>query len=248
MKIQPMPLQKTRYPLLVQALLILLLLCRTLSAFGVTPAGTSIVNVGQVDYIDPGGALFTIRSNAVETIVSSLSTVVISKTAPEQVMPGSDMTYSIIYANTGNTVANNVVITDALLPNVGFLSATQNERFENDIVTWQLGNPSPGESGIIRMTVRVNLVLSQGAILENVAIVRNAANFPVQINSVATWVSGTPKLVVEKAASLEVLTPGEEVTYTTIYANEGDGAAIGVTLIDEIPTGLRFISASGDAY
>ena len=242
-----MPLQKTRYPAFARALLLLLLLCRTLSAFGVTPAGTSIVNVGQVDYTDPGGALFTIRSNAVETIVSSLSTLVISKTAPEQVMPGSDMTYSIVYANTGNTIANNVVITDGLSPNVGFLSATQNGRFENDIVTWQLGNLAPGDSGIIRMTVRVNPVLSQGAILENVAIIRDAANFPVQSNSVATRVSGAPKLVVEKVASPEVLTPGEEVTYTITYANEGDGAAPGVTLIDEIPAGLRFISASGDA-
>ena len=50
----------------------------------------------------------------------------------------------------------------------------------------------------------------------------------------------------EEAQKSFEFTPGQRVTYTLTLTNNGPGAATGVTVSDELPAGVTFVSAEGD--
>ncbi len=69
---------------------------------------------------------------------------------------GSELTYTIEWANTTGAAAN-VTVTDVLPEGLTFLEASdQGTLGENNTVTWSLGEKQPGDSGEVSVTVRVN--------------------------------------------------------------------------------------------
>lgn len=56
--------------------------------------------------------------------------------------------------------------------------------------------------------------------------------------------SGVPRLVLDKRADRATAAPGTEIAYTLIIANEGTTAATSVLVVDTLPTGTSFSSAS----
>ena len=50
----------------------------------------------------------------------------------------------------------------------------------------------------------------------------------------------------EQAQESFEFTPGAKVTYTLTLTNNGPGAATGVTAVDQLPSGVSFVSAQGD--
>lgn len=56
-----------------------------------------------------------------------------------------------------------------------------------------------------------------------------------------------PDLAVTKDDGVETVAPGEETTYAITVANHGDVDASGVALVDVVPPGTRFVSASDGA-
>jgi hypothetical protein len=65
------------------------------------------------------------------------------------------VTFSITYANTDFATALDAVIVDELAPGVAFVSASDGGMFAGGVVTWDLGNLGPEESG--DLTVEVEL-------------------------------------------------------------------------------------------
>ncbi|HEU4733664.1 MAG TPA: OmpA family protein [Kofleriaceae bacterium] len=68
---------------------------------------------------------------------------------------GSQITYAIAYASTGNGVAQGATITDALPPGTTFAAADRGGTSAGGVVTWSLGNLAPGASGSVTVTVDV---------------------------------------------------------------------------------------------
>jgi uncharacterized repeat protein (TIGR01451 family) len=54
-----------------------------------------------------------------------------------------------------------------------------------------------------------------------------------------------PSMTVSKDDGLTVVAPGQIVTYTIVYANNGTGAALNPTLLDTLPVSTTFVSCSG---
>ncbi|MEO8349609.1 MAG: choice-of-anchor L domain-containing protein [Acidobacteriota bacterium] len=85
-------------------------------------------------------------------------TLTISKSAPASVSPGSTLTYTITYGNTGTQNAENVVIRDPIPAGTTFVSATNGGVVsEGGVVTWNVGTVNSGVTGqTVSFTVQVN--------------------------------------------------------------------------------------------
>ncbi|WP_454929827.1 SdrD B-like domain-containing protein [Actinomyces sp.] len=67
--------------------------------------------------------------------------------------------------------------------------------------------------------------------------------FGISADTAITKVIADPD---EQAQESFEFTPGKEVTYTLTLTNNGPGAATGVTVSDELPSGVSFVEAQGD--
>jgi uncharacterized repeat protein (TIGR01451 family) len=85
-------------------------------------------------------------------------TLTVSKTAPASVSPGSNLTYTLTYGNTGSENASNVVVEDPVPAGTTFVSATNGGVLsEGGVVTWNIGTVNAGVTGqTLSFTVDVN--------------------------------------------------------------------------------------------
>ena len=153
---------------------------------------------------------------------------------------GEVLTYTMTVTNTGNTVLNNVTVTDTRLgltnaPCVGTLAV-------NASTTCPLLPP---------LTHVVTAADVTAGSVANVATATGSppSGPPVSDDDDATipTAGGGPlpvDLAVVKTASLAHAAPGDQVTYTLKVTNAGPGTAHNVVVTDILPSGTTFVSAS----
>lgn len=183
----------------------------------------------------------------VQTPVTSAPLLTISKTdAPDPVLAGQLITYTLVYANTGTDTATGVVITDTIPVDTTFDSATGGGVFGGGVVTWAIGNVPAGGSGSVILRVRVSATIANGTVIHNntYAIDCNETP-PVPGAPVDTTTQSAPVLNVSKTAAPNPVTPGQNITYTLTYGNTGSDAATNVVLQDLVPAHTTFVSATG---
>ena len=160
-------------------LIVLLLLAGT--AHAMTPAGTIITNVAHVDYDSSNGlASYERDSNPVQTEVSGVTQLSITKSGPAQTVAGAieGFTYTIVVQNTGSTVETGLEVTDPLPPQVNFGSASQNGTFSNGQVRWTGISLGPGASQTLTVRVSTDPGTSAQIITNRAQLVRQGENTP----------------------------------------------------------------------
>lgn len=115
---------------------------------------------------------------------------------------------------------------------------------------------APGATGTCSFVARVEPAADGGphvdiVTLHGVELLPDGSEGdPVEVSDDATVtftkVDG-PDLAVTKDDGVETLAPGEETTYAITVANHGSVDATGVALVDLLPPGTRFVSASDGA-
>jgi uncharacterized repeat protein (TIGR01451 family) len=203
------------------------------------PDGTQILNSVQINS-DQGS------THAEEvTRVESNPILSISKTAsPDPVRAGDNLTYTINYSNASaaSETATNVVITETYDANVTFVSATPAPDVGNN--QWNIGSLSPGASGTITVTVKVNAPLTNGTqLLNSVLIQSDQGSANVQE---VTVVESNHTLSISKTASPDPVQPGQDLTYTINYSNLASSTetATNVVITETYDSNVTFISAS----
>lgn len=203
------------------------------------PSGTKLVNAATVDSNETAPV-----STTVETVVQSAPNLSLTKqAAPEPVKPGSNLTFTISYANTGNANATGVVITDVVPVGTSFVSASAPGVEALGTVTWNLGTVAAGSSGSVTLVVQVG-ALPPGAQIANSATLTSTEAQPVSAGSQST-VAADNNLTLTKQATPDPVTVGTNLTYTLTYGNSGSTAANNVVLEDLLPAGTTFVSATG---
>ena len=158
--------------------------------------------------------------------------------------PGDIVDYTIAVTNNGHTTANSLVIEDQLPPYMTLLSASNTYSENNGIIDWTIGTLAAGVTASVTAKVQLDASIPDGSILNNSVQARSAQasatdpNTPVKITS-------APDLKITKSVSPTQAKPGENVTYTIDYSNAGTDTADNVTLIDQFPAELDFVSATG---
>jgi large repetitive protein len=178
-----------------------------------------------------------------------------SNATPRQ---GQPFSYTVTVANAGPGPATGVTVSDALEAGLSFQSATPSQGTYNPLTgAWTVGSVGVGQTATLTITV---IPTALGPIVNTAQVASSDQSDPDSVpgNGVASEddqaslpITVGPKLAdlsVAKSVSTSVPTLGGRVTFTVDATNSGPDDATGVTVVDRLPVGLTFVSASSPAY
>ena len=182
----------------------------------------------------------------------------VSKTdSPDPVTGGENVTYTITVENIGPDAATGVSVVDTLDQTSTFVSANFPQGSPCTtagtpvVVTCVLGDVASGESVIGTIVVTSPAVTAVAGIANSVTVSANEAD-PVPTNNTAqegTTVVPPGPAQADLAVTMQdtpdpVFSGGPTLTYTITVDNNGVDPATGVTLVDTLPAGVTFVSAT----
>jgi uncharacterized repeat protein (TIGR01451 family) len=177
--------------------------------------------------------------------------VTFTKTAPA-VVSGTQVTYTLAYANAGPGVADKAIITDTLPAGTTFVSASGGGTYAagTNAVTWSLGNLAAGASGSVTLTLSLG---TDGATYQNQATLGYGVSLTPKTatSNTATTRRDSAATVADLSITVvEAPSPipsGGTFTYTATVTNAGPGAAATVTVTVTVPAGATYVSGGGGA-
>jgi uncharacterized repeat protein (TIGR01451 family) len=175
----------------------------------------------------------------------------IAKTdAPDPVVAGTNLTYTLQVTNSGPSAAANVVVTDSLPALVSFVSATPSQgSCQSGVVPGDPAKPlkcnlgtltatGPGATATITVVVKVNSDVPKDTVLVNNAEVASDGADPNNGNNVitvTTTVDTSADLAVVKTSDANVYKPSTQVKYQIAVTNNGPSKALNVVVTDNLP-------------
>jgi uncharacterized repeat protein (TIGR01451 family) len=95
-----------------------------------------------------------------------------------EVIPGESFNYYIHAFNSGTEPCNDVVVTDTLIPQVTFVSCSNECARDGQNLTWSLGNLAPGEARTLVVTVKVADGVTSGRLPDDAVITARGSSGP----------------------------------------------------------------------
>ena len=201
--------------------------------------GTQILNSALIQS-DQG----TANTQEVTTVQSDAVLAIKKTHSVDPVKAGENLTYTITYANSSGAseTATNVVIKETYDPNVTFVSASPVPNVGN--TQWNIGTLSPGQSGIITLTVKVKTPLPNGTQLINNVLIESDQG-TAHAREVTT-VQSNQILTISKTGSPNPVVAGEILTYIVNYGNNAGASesATNVVVKENYNPNVTFVSAT----
>ena len=166
--------------------------------------------------------------------------------SPDPVLVGGTLTYTLTAHNSGPQDTTGVSLTDTLPNGVEFVSATPSQGLCDEAsgtVTCSLGALASGASA----TVTIDVTPQSAGSITNQASVTSDLPDPDAADASATattTVDPVADLSLTKSDSPDPVLAEHELTYTLSVHNAGPSSAAGATLIDALPSGVTFGSAT----
>lgn len=215
--------------------------------------GTTITNNAAINAVtvDPDDANNT--AQAVTTIQDEADLSIAKSDAPDPVTAGEQLTYTLTYDNLGPSDASNVIVTD-VLPTGVTLSSVTPDAGSCDVlggtITCTIGDVAVADpAGDIVVVVDIDPFAPDGSMLTNTVSIsgaevdQNPANNSTTAN---TTVTTSADVSLAKADTPDPVVAGEQLTYALTYANAGPSDAQTVSVVDGLPAGVTFVSATPD--
>lgn len=218
------------------------------------PIGTVLTNTVMVTTSNTNRGSYPTTFTAVDTVVSPTVDMSVYKylysASWGAVVPTGELWYFVGYYNAGNSPATGVHLTDTLPSGVDFITTTRTDMLtvSGNTLSWGLDTVPPGYSDGQYILVRVLTDTAVGTILTNTAGVsanelemEYANNTAVDVRAVD---SPTIDLSVGKYTDYPQYLPGENITYTVWYVNNGSWPANSVRVTDTLLPGMAYAGST----
>lgn len=133
---------------------------------------------------------YLVESMTIHVVAPPAPAITLAKSVSPatKVPPGTTLTYTITYSNTGAGPATNFVITDVL---DGFLqdpapSSPGTYDPATRTLTWNLGTLAAGASGSVSFTAKVSSAAADGTVINNVGVARADGVDPISSPTIST--------------------------------------------------------------
>ncbi|HTB85261.1 MAG TPA: choice-of-anchor tandem repeat GloVer-containing protein [Candidatus Sulfotelmatobacter sp.] len=171
--------------------------------------------------------------------------------APEPVGVNSNLVYSITITNLGPNAAGGVTISNQLPFGVTFVSATGGATPASGVLLINLGALTNGAATNVQVIVQP----TAAGKLTNLFQVFSSTTDPLLTNNFATVISTVTNPAVVSQADLklsanaapEPVGVNSNLVYSISITNQGPNPASGVTVSNQLPAGVTFVSATGGA-
>jgi uncharacterized repeat protein (TIGR01451 family)/fimbrial isopeptide formation D2 family protein len=162
-------------------------------------------------------------------------------------VPGEKLTYKIGATNKGPSVAKGVKLTDKLPSGETFVKASSAKcKAAGQLVTCEEAELAPGAT--VSFEIEVELASgAKGAIVNTVLVKSETLDPEEKNNERSATITPEPRadLKLEKKALVSPVVLGETASFELIVTNKGPSDAEGVQIVDHLPSGLVYKSASG---
>ena len=158
---------------------------------------------------------------------------------------GDSIVYVITVTNDGNSNATGVNVTEKLSDLVVVTGATGDGSWNNVTKVWNVGTlAGNGAKATLRLTVRV---VGNGTVAN--AVVANSTENTTDVPANSTNVTAKPdvRLNISKKANVTEAVVGDLIKYTITVRNDGLSDAVGVSVWDVLPAGVKYVSGA-DRY
>ncbi len=190
---------------------------------------TNAVNVTSVE-----GAL----ANAEATTKVVEPTLTIAKAGPETAVLNAEFDYTITVTNVGEGVATSPVVTDTLPAGLEYVSSEPSGTASGSTVTWNLDDMDADATATITLRVRS---VTAGEVENTASVSFGGSDFEPEASATTNILASGISLVKTGRTAIFV---GSQATYTLKVTNDGDVPLTGVTITENIPDGLSYVSSS----
>jgi uncharacterized repeat protein (TIGR01451 family) len=160
----------------------------------------------------------------------------ISKSAPDTVPSGSNLTYTLTYNNTGSVNVGSVIIRDPLPSGTTFVSASNGGTLSSGSIIFNIGALS-GNSGSQTVSFTVRVTAAESATITN-------SGYTVEATGI-TPIAGPPVTTTVTAA---LVSPPAANTDSVTVAQNSSATAVNVLANDTDPNGYSLIvTGAGEA-
>jgi uncharacterized repeat protein (TIGR01451 family) len=205
---------------------------------------TSVATVGSPSP-DPNPDNNTASATALVTLPTA-DLAVSMTAAPNVVLEGGLLTYTISVTNNGPFAASQVVLNNTLPPNINLITATTTQgTISTGATTVYIGPLGLGTNVVVTLVVSPT---TTGNITASTQVTLGPAQVdPVSFNNVASvsvTVGPSADLGVSGTIFPSTVLSGSHFTTTAEVFNNGPSPATGVVLSQTIPAGASFVSSS----
>ena len=161
-------------------------------------------------------------------------------------VPGDDLTYEVSATDNGPSIAHEVKLLDTLPTGVSYVSSTPACTDVGVTVTCSAGTLTVGQKASFEIVTSLAASLTKP--FRNVVLAETTTHDPeLENNEAAVEVTPHPTadLSLVKVALTPEVTDGADAIFRVTATNHGPSDAGEAKVIDTLPTGLTYVSASG---